>query len=956
MISLIDQDRQYVLAEATQSLSLQSDTKHDDADALWLGSAIIPRNRGVCEHVLVSDADAAAVVIKDLQQDERFCDRPYVKGHPRSRFYAGVPLRSPLGFKIGVLCIFDNAPRDAIEAGSLSFLQDMSMTIMSHLEGCKVKEQYRRGEQIVRGLGSFIQGLSALKGYESDDARFWTDEAGDNEDAEQSSDNLGSSLGNFKQNPNSEEALAVQPNALGPDVRHTELPTNRPTRQNSDKVDKQPEQLQHTAEETNRVSANSRDAGHSLLPTGSAKLFSRAANIIRQSSNFDGVLFFDASLVVMNSVDRNPHSRRSHEHQPSHATTSTTSLSSTYSGESSTDTNYLSQSDDHSAPSDKEKHDKHDQGDCSLLGFSMAHISSTSADTPTQNLVTLSRRELRRLVQKHPHGKIFNISEQGGLSLSDESGSDATITPLDDPVTRKVTKDKHRPAKTRLSEFETIMALAPRARSMVALPLWDFERERWSAVCVCWTESMNFNLTASHDLLYLKVFGNSLMNGISKLDAIATDRAKTTFVASISHELRSPLHGILGGVEFLQDTVIDNFQVTMLSSIESCGRTMLDTVDHVLEFAKINDFMRSKSSKRSKAKSSHHMTFNSSPQKPGISGLSPLVSDVDLAMLTEEVSEAIYSSTIYKQQSTTSDVPRHGDPLGLSQTTGMSRAAGTGTEMAPPSSVRVFLRIPFRENWTYNLQPGAWRRIVMNILGNALKYTQSGLICVALDASNAKSSEDSCKTTVSLTIKDTGQGISPKYLQSGLFSPFSQENPFSSGTGLGLSIVRQLVQSLPGIIDVKSVLGMGTQVKITFNATRTPTHAEPAHLSPQDSPAAVALQLRDRTIGIVERPLEKANVERLPLAMRSAIEQDSSLTSVFTEWFGLSVASSQKIADIQGDLVVWVEPTVEQLTVLSTMNNIPDLLIVCRSTIDAFKAIRKASERTSGYVDVIVQP
>lgn len=57
------------------------------------------------------------------------------------------------------------------------------------------------------------------------------------------------------------------------------------------------------------------------------------------------------------------------------------------------------------------------------------------------------------------------------------------------------------------------------------------------------------------------------MTELARLDAINLHMAKTTFVASISHELRSPLHGVLGSIQFLQDTALDAFQVSMLSKL-----------------------------------------------------------------------------------------------------------------------------------------------------------------------------------------------------------------------------------------------------------------------------------------------------------------------------------------------------------------------------------------------------
>jgi signal transduction histidine kinase len=75
----------------------------------------------------------------------------------------------------------------------------------------------------------------------------------------------------------------------------------------------------------------------------------------------------------------------------------------------------------------------------------------------------------------------------------------------------------------------------------------------------------------------MAAFGNSIMAELARVDAVKADQAKTQFISSISHELRSPLHGILGGVELLQASGKDSFQKSMLNTINTCGRTLLDT-------------------------------------------------------------------------------------------------------------------------------------------------------------------------------------------------------------------------------------------------------------------------------------------------------------------------------------------------------------------------------------------
>jgi CheY-like chemotaxis protein len=99
----------------------------------------------------------------------------------------------------------------------------------------------------------------------------------------------------------------------------------------------------------------------------------------------------------------------------------------------------------------------------------------------------------------------------------------------------------------------------------------------------------------------------------------------------------------------------------------------------------------------------------------------------------------------------------------------------------------------------------------MNLLGNALKYTDAGFIAISLE--QGKENHDAQFVDFVVTVEDSGKGISPEFQNSRLFAAFSQENPFSNG-GLGLSIVKQIVESLRGEISVESALGVGTKISI----------------------------------------------------------------------------------------------------------------------------------------------
>ena len=135
--------------------------------------------------------------------------------------------------------------------------------------------------------------------------------------------------------------------------------------------------------------------------------------------------------------------------------------------------------------------------------------------------------------------------------------------------------------------------------------------------------------------------------------------------------------------------------------------------------------------------------------------------------------------------------------------------------------ISVVVEIDYEENWNYFTEPGALRRIAMNIIGNALKYTTEGSVTITLSASKTTTGEtkiggdNSSRRMVTLTVKDTGKGISKDFMENHLFVPFTQEDTTSShGVGLGMSIVKSLVSLLAGEIIVDSEPGKGTEVTV----------------------------------------------------------------------------------------------------------------------------------------------
>ena len=91
LISLIDENRQWFKSRVGLS---EKETSRDVS---------------FCAHAILQDGPS---IVRDALDDKRFRTNPMVTADPHIRFYAGSPLMSPEGFKIGTLCVIDRIPRD----------------------------------------------------------------------------------------------------------------------------------------------------------------------------------------------------------------------------------------------------------------------------------------------------------------------------------------------------------------------------------------------------------------------------------------------------------------------------------------------------------------------------------------------------------------------------------------------------------------------------------------------------------------------------------------------------------------------------------------------------------------------------------------------------------------------------------------------------------------------------
>jgi len=116
--------------------------------------------------------------------------------------------------------------------------------------------------------------------------------------------------------------------------------------------------------------------------------------------------------------------------------------------------------------------------------------------------------------------------------------------------------------------------------------------------------------------------------------------------------------------------------------------------------------------------------------------------------------------------------------------------------------------------------PRLLRRVLLKLVGNAIKFTERGNIAIGLDSHLDETGAES----VRFVVTDTGPGI-PTHLLATIFEPFAKaDDSYASrhaGAGVGLAVARRLVESIGGKIGVESEPGMGASFWVVVPATRT---------------------------------------------------------------------------------------------------------------------------------------
>ncbi|KAG5982825.1 hypothetical protein E4U55_001278 [Claviceps digitariae] len=848
LISLFDTSNQYVVAEATPDLSLQPKCLAGNS-LLCLSNTAIPRTYGICECVLTAaispihdvkaengDETLPVSIINNLASDPRFADRPIMKSTwPTCRFYAAVPIRTNHGINIGVFCVVGDEPRDGLAADEVRFMWELSKVIMGHLESKRATKSHGRTERMIRGISSFIDGSTTLTKNKFDTLS-------------------GKDNNSHEAHPQDPQTCSIftkgLQTALAADAEETKDSSDQDIGESPPRDEKTTSQIRDprmsTASTGECVDENEND-----VAIRARKIYTKAAKALCSSLNVEGVIFLDANVTTFGGA-----SARDFRNASATSCSSSSSSSSFSSSPASSSSDEPSYSGCHHGENcSRNGSSSSSESFAPVLGCSGASLSTIQDDSAPHKSLKLPQRFLRKLLRRYPNGTIFNFNQSGAVQSSDCSSEEASADPDISAATLKSHSKSASGKRPRMkqSEQEMLMTLLSGARCIAFAPVWDPSTQRWSAGTFAYTKASSRVFSTKVELSYLIAFGTIVISEVSRLKATLAQKSRMDMLSSLSHELRSPLHGVVLGVEMLHDSALDRFQRDVVHTIETCGRTLLDTVDHLLHWAKINNFNTKGLSRRVRASGDDDSKDDVRAErrrtcKSVEAGMMSITANVAVDELAEEVIESVFAGHTYQKliaahaAEASSSVQVEPNWTALRRLDSMHVSMDHAPMDSKPSDVVVSLDVEPNADWVFYTQAGALRRVIMNLLGNSLKYTARGFVRVTLSqqsislpcAGRVRARRD--LRTVCLTVSDSGKGISEEYLKSHLFVPFSQEDRLNPGVGLGLSLVKKIVSGLGGRIKVQSILGSGTTISVELPLEVAPSVQVPPMrvMSPND--------------------------------------------------------------------------------------------------------------------------
>lgn len=260
----------------------------------------------------------------------------------------------------------------------------------------------------------------------------------------------------------------------------------------------------------------------------------------------------------------------------------------------------------------------------------------------------------------------------------------------------------------------------------------------------------------------------------------------------------------------------------------------------------------------------------------------------------------------------------------------------------------IYLDLDPTVSWDFRTQPGALRRVVMNLLGNSLKFTPEGFVWVSLRQVELPPRDRVQRSKVVITISDSGKGISEDFLRNDLFKPFAQEDRLVPGTGLGMSLVHSISRTLGGSLAVTSQLGRGTTTRVALPLLRSTT--------PGRRDAFLTEQFEQlRGLRVCLKGFDKCYdrvMDKLP-DQPSQVSEAAVMEMLCRDWLGMQVIPIAAVDEDAPDLFLYSEKAFRDLGDNASQPALPTV-IICQSALTAHAFTH--SPRKSQLTEFISQP
>lgn len=292
----------------------------------------------------------------------------------------------------------------------------------------------------------------------------------------------------------------------------------------------------------------------------------------------------------------------------------------------------------------------------------------------------------------------------------------------------------------------------------LAKPLWHFvdiinktatnplstrlpeERQDELGSIACAFNQLLDTLQVQYDNLEIKVADRTQELNEAKKRAEQANKRKSIHLTVISHELRTPMNGVLGAIELLQTTPLNIKQRGLADTARYCTLSLLTIINNLLDFSRIE---------------SGHFTLH--------------IEETALLPLLDQTMQTIQGPAQSKKLSLRTFVGQH-VPLYFHT-----------------DGIRL-------------------RQILVNLLGNAVKFTETGGIRLTVKRHAEQ---------LIFLVSDSGRGIEIQQ-QPQIFTAFYQADTNSQGTGIGLTIASSLAKMMGGKLKLNSIPGVGTCISLVL--------------------------------------------------------------------------------------------------------------------------------------------